>query len=127
MLALLPATTRWASPTAARAWSTGAWLCISFTRPELPKSMSDMADSPIPETSSTRPRPYLSWVTRSPGSSTISGRLPAAARVGDGRGVPKRPAPLTGADNDGAGSMRRQSMSSCGISRRNRDSGLSIG
>ena len=33
----------------------------------------------------------------------------------------------TGALNDGVGSVRRQSMSSCGISRRNRDSGLSIG
>ena len=106
---------------------TGAWLCISLTRPELPKSMSDIADSPTPDTSSTRPRPYLSWLTRSPGSSTSSGRLPAAERVGDGRGVPNRPAPLTGADNDGAGSVRRQSMSCCGISLRNRDSGLSIG
>ena len=56
---------------------TGAWLCISLTRPALPKSISDIADSPMPETSSTRPRPYLSWVTRSPGSSTSSGRLPA--------------------------------------------------
>ncbi len=102
-------------------------MCISLTRPELPKSISDMADSPTPETSSTRPSPYLSWVTRSPGSSTSSGRLLADERAGDGRGEPNRPAPLTGALNDGVGSVRRQSMSSCGISRRNRDSGLSIG
>src|SRR5690242_12793603 len=106
---------------------TGAWLCISFTRPALPKSISDIADSPTPDTSSTRPRPYLSWVTRSPGSSTSSGRLPAADRVGAGRGVPNLPAPLTGADSDGGGSTRRQSMSSCGISFRKRDSGFSIG
>ena len=105
----------------------GAWLCISLTRPALPKSISDIADSPIPDTSSTRPRPYLSWVTRSPASSTTNGRLPADERAGDGLGVPNRPAPLTGADNDGAVSVRRQSISSCGISRRNRDSGLSIG
>ena len=52
---------------------------------------------------------------------------PPPERVGAARGVPNRPAPLTGALNDGAGSVRRQSMSSCGISRRNRDSGLSIG
>ena len=49
-------------------------------------------------------------------------RAPAAGacsptqRVGDGRGEPNRPAPLTGALNDGVGSVRRQSMSSCGIS-----------
>ncbi len=99
---------------------------MSLTRPALPKSMSDIADSPTPDTSSTRPSPYLSWVTRSPGSSVISGRLRAAAvRAGDGRGVPNRPAPLTGALNDDCGaSTRRQSMSSCGISRRNRDSGI---
>src|ERR1700757_1785050 len=89
--------------------------------------MSDMADSPTPETSATRPSPYLSWVTRSPGSSTSSGRLFPDARVGEGRGEPNRPAPLTGALNDGVGSGRRQSISSCGISCRNRDSGLSIG
>src|SRR5689334_12851569 len=111
---------------------TGAWLCISLTRPALPKSISDIADSPTPETSSTRPRPYLSCVTRSPGSSTSSGRLPAAERAGDGRGLPNIPPPppddiRPGADIDGGGSVRRQSMSSCGISRRNRDSGLSIG
>ena len=46
VLALLPATARWARPTSARASATGAWLCISFTRPALPKSISDIADSP---------------------------------------------------------------------------------
>jgi len=103
---------------------------MSFTLPALPKSINDIADSPAPETSSTLPSPYLSWVTRSPGSSTNSGRLPADDRVGESRlssRVPYRPAPLTGAENDDACSVRRQSMSSCGISRRKRDSGLSIG
>lgn len=106
---------------------------MSLTRPALPKSISDMADSPTPETSSTRPRPYLSWVMRSPGSSTMRAFLPPPERIGEGRGGPNpEPPPVDGMrpgalNEDGAGSVRRHSMSSCGISRRKRDSGLSIG
>src|SRR4029079_17623331 len=35
--------------------ATGAWLCISLTRPELPKSISDIADCPPPAPPPTRP------------------------------------------------------------------------
>jgi len=45
-----------------RAMVKGAWLCISLTRPELPKSMSRLADSPTPD-NPRRDEEYLSWVT----------------------------------------------------------------
>ena len=76
----------------------------------------------------------LGGVTNPEGKRKIIGRqfiraFEGAVRdiVGEwGRSPRKRGAhPLAG--DDGAGSVRRQSMSSCGISRRNRDSGLSIG
>ena len=47
--------------------------------------------------------------------------------LGDSNDATLTAATLTGALNEGVGSRRRQSISSCGISRRNRDSGLSIG
>jgi len=99
-------------------------LCISFTRPALPKSISDIADSPMPETSSTRPSPYLSCVTRSPGASTSSGRLPAPDRDGDERG---RTEPA--GTGDGRTERRRGGGAPpldelLRISRRKRDSGV---
>ena len=116
-------------PLARQSFWIGAWLCISLTRPALPKSMSDIADSPTPDTSSTRPRPYLSWLY------AVAGLQRDHLAVAGGRRAPvpggahrTGPALPTGALNDDCGaSTRRQSMSSCGISRRKRDSGLSIG
>ena len=107
-------------------------MCISFTRPALPKSMSDMAADAARAQVVDDIREEAAGVTRQrqrygPSIALFKERLPAAERVGDGLGVPNRPAPLTGDESDGAGSTRRQSISSCGISRRNRDSGLSIG
>ena len=54
-------------------------MSIIFTRPAEPKSINTIALTPAPVDSSTVPRPYLSWLTRSPTARTRLELRPLAA------------------------------------------------
>src|SRR3954454_17268897 len=115
-------------------------MSIRRTLPAAPKSIVAVARGPTPSHEITVPRPYLSWLTRSPTSSfsaTVSFQpLPndgvpdedgeedrRPPQVVAARGVPrepepKEPKPLLD------GSSRRQSTRSGGNSSRNREAGF---
>ena len=90
------------------------------------------AFSPAPAIETTRPRPKVSWLTRSPAarSTTVAVRFP----VGNGGGR-SRPANRLGDERDEldeldelkAEATCRHSMSSSGISSRKREGGLKLG
>ena len=80
-------------------------MSISRTVPALPKSIVTVARTPAPSDATTVPRPYLSWLTRSPtsrcsaGASVRSGTFQSPRSVAVGRRPnPNRP---TGAERSG--------------------------
>src|SRR5439155_3683341 len=106
-------------------------MSISRTVPEVPKSMVAVARGPVPSVATTVPRPYLSWLTRSPTSRDNAGvSFQALAVDGAGRDGPVRPrrdAQVGALGAERIGSSRRHSMRSGGISSRKRLGGLAVG
>ena len=70
-------------------------MSISRTVPFEPKSMTAVARTPLPSTLVTVPRPYLSWLTLSPTSSSSAGALLRSApeEREPGRDPDRDPAP----------------------------------
>ena len=104
---------------AAQSLASGAYRSSRRLVPTSPpKSTSASAWSALPRTSTTRPMPNESWVTRSPGDSDGIGRSPGPAT---------RPRRIiaSAAISDGERSVAPvHSTSSAGMSSRNRDAGL---
>src|SRR5690242_10400690 len=95
--------------------------------PAVPKSIVAVARGPTPSVATTVPRPYLSWVTRSPMSRDSAGVSfqPFAGPNGDVDADERRFHAAVGADGAArSGWTRRQSTRSAGISSRKRDGGL---
>src|SRR3954454_10933422 len=60
-------------------------MSMSRTVPEDPKSIVAVAREPTPSTVVTVPRPYLSWLTRSPTSREVVGASFQSGRIGERR------------------------------------------
>lgn len=86
--------------------------------PEVPKSIVASAFSAAPAVDTTVPRPKVSWLTRSPGSRSMTTRLPGERVVGRSA----RAAEAGGCETVDA--TRSHSTSSSGTSAKNRDGGL---
>ena len=95
--------------------------------PDEPKSTDACMFWPLPSSETTVPRPNVSWVTRSPGSSEGMPDMSADRDTERELNVSWRRDVADGVDGShcvGGLASRRQSTSSSGTSSRNRDAGL---
>src|SRR6476469_652955 len=112
-------------------WMGTLPISISRIVPAVPKSIVAVARGPTPSVATTVPRPYLSWLTRSPtsrDSAGVSFQPFAGPNVDVDDADERRFHVEVGADGaERSGWTRRQSISSAGISSRKREGGLVIG